>query len=155
MNPHNRPRPDDPELHRSLRELGMLKAPESLIPGVLAAIARRQTAWYRRPATSWPHALQLAFVVCSLAILTGTVVVGSHLLPTFQPVDLRGLLAEPVSRILALFGTLETLLEAGTLIGRVTVGPALFIIAAAASVFYLVLFGLGTAIWRATRQIAG
>ena len=149
----NHHQPDDPELHRTLRELPSLRAPEGLIPGVMSAIARRQTAWYRRPATSWPQSLQLAFVAVALLVLGGAVWIALHHLPAFQPVNLQSLFAAPISKLMALSATLEALLNAGSLVGRVAIGPALLIIAAAASVFYLVLFGMGTALWRATRRI--
>jgi hypothetical protein len=119
----------------------------------MAAIARRQKAWYRQPATSWPLPVQLAFAALSLIALGGALWIAVQALSAFQPVDLRTLLAAPLSRITALTATFDALLDAGALVGRVAIGPALLITVAAASVFYLILFGMGTALWRATHRI--
>lgn len=141
-------RNDDPELHRMLQDLPSLKAPESLISNVMATISQRQMAWYRRPATTWPLSLQLVFAFASIAILTALTWMATDWLPASGGMELRELLIAPIARIVALFGTLETLLRATSLVGRMALGPAVFIVVAICSAFYLVLFGMGTALWR-------
>lgn len=140
--------PDDPELHQMLQDLPSLRAPDSLIGNVMATINQRQVAWYRRPATNWPLSLQLAFAIGSIAVLAGLAWLATGWVPAVDGTQLRDLLVAPVARIVALFGTLETLLRATSLVGRMALGPAILVVIAAFSVFYLVLFGMGTALWR-------
>lgn len=139
---------DDPELHQMLQNLPSLRAPDSLIANVMATISRRQVAWYRRPATTWPLSLQLTFAFGSVAILAVLTWLATGGLPSISGIELRDLLAAPVARVIALFGTLETLLRASSLVGRMALGPAVFVVIAICSTFYLVLFGMGTALWR-------
>jgi len=144
---------DDPQLHRELRAQPMIKAPESLIPGVLALISRRQLAWYRRPATTWPRPLQVGLILVCLTAFAGIAWGTIEIMPALRTIDLRELFAVPVAKIASLSGTLDTLMRVGALLGRTTIAPALLIIAAAGSLFYLVIFGAGTAIMRSAVRI--
>lgn len=139
---------DDPELYRMLQELPSLRAPDSLISNVMGTISQRQVAWYRRPATTWPLSLQLVFAVGSITTLAALAWLVTGWIPATNGAELRELLVAPIARIIALFGTLETLLRATSLVGRMALGPAVFIVIAICSAFYLVLFGMGTALWR-------
>jgi hypothetical protein len=62
----------DPELetfiHRRLRELPDLPAPQTLAPRVLAALQARAQAWWRRAWWDWPLAAQSAFVALALGV---------------------------------------------------------------------------------------
>jgi hypothetical protein len=144
---------DDPRLHRELRALPLIKAPDSLIPGVISLIHERRLAWYRRPATTWPRPLQFALVALSLMAFAGIAWGMIEIVPSLRAIDLRELFATPIAKITALSGTFETLLRVGALVGRTTVGPALIALAAFGSLFYLILFGAGTALWRSAVRI--
>jgi len=140
--------PDDPELHQLLQDIPSLRAPDSLLSNVMASIGQRQAAWCRRPATTWPLGLQLTFGLVSIALLAGLTWLAPGWSPATGGIDLHDLILEPMTRIIAFFGTAETLFRAGSLVGRVTLGPALLVLAALASIFYLALFGMATALWR-------
>ncbi len=131
----------------------MIKAPESLIPGVLSLIRKRQLAWYRRPATTWPRPLQVGLILACLMAFAGITWGMIEIMPALRAIELRELFAVPVAKIAALSGTFETLMRIGSLLGRTTIAPAFLIIAAAGSLFYLVLFGAGTAIMRSADRI--
>jgi hypothetical protein len=139
---------DDPDLHQMLQDLPSLRAPDSLIGNVMATISQRQVAWYRRPASTWPLSLQLGFTFGSIAVLAALVWLATGWLPAFNGIELRELLVAPIARIVALFGTLETLIRATSLVGRMALGPAVLVIVAACSALYLAVFGLSTALWR-------
>jgi hypothetical protein len=144
---------EDPQLHRELRAQPMIKAPESLIPSVLSLIRQRQLAWYRRPATTWSRPLQFGLILACLMAFAGITWGTIEIMPALRAIDLRELFAVPVAKIAALSGTFDALMRAGALLGRTTIAPALLIIAAAGSLFYLVLFGAGTAIMRSAVRI--
>lgn len=57
---------------RVLKALPPLKAPDTLIPRVLAAIEPAASMpWYRRPWQAWPRALQLASLCVAVALCAG------------------------------------------------------------------------------------
>jgi hypothetical protein len=57
---------------RVLKALPPLKAPDTLIPRVLAAIEPAASMrWYRRPWQTWPRALQLALLCVAIALCAG------------------------------------------------------------------------------------
>ncbi len=146
--------PDDPELHQLLQDIPLLRAPECLLSNVMASIGQHQTAWYRRPATTWTLGLQLTFGLVSIALLAGLTWLATGWVPATDGIDLHDLILEPMTRIIAFFGTAETLFRAGSLVGRVTLGPTLLVVAALTSLFYLVLFGMGTALWRSANRMS-
>ena len=145
---------DDPQLHRELRDLPLIKAPDSLIPGVISLIHERRRAWYRRPATTWPRLLQFALVGLGLMAFGGIAWGTIEIIPILRAIDLQELFATPIAKITSLTGTLDTLVRVGTLVGRTAVGPALLALATFGSLFYLILFGAGTAIWRSAVRIS-
>lgn len=58
------------ELHRELLQLPDLKAPGTLIPGVLDRLtASAPSAWYQRAWWHWPIGLRIASALCALALL--------------------------------------------------------------------------------------
>lgn len=64
-------------LHRELRELPDLRAPATLAPRVLAALAARQRApWWKKSWVHWPPGLRLAFLSLSLLVTGGLVYLG-------------------------------------------------------------------------------
>jgi hypothetical protein len=149
----HRNRMDDPELHRILGDLPSLKAPADLIPNVMSTIRQRQLAWYRRPATSWPPAIQIGAIAAMLGLIAGLLWVFGDRLSGLQTLDLRSLVEVPMAKLIALTGTIEVMLKAFTLIGRTTIGPALLLLTALASISFLALFGMGSALWRAVARV--
>ena len=145
---------DDPQLHRELRDLPLIKAPDNLIPGVISLIHERRRAWYRRPATTWPRLLQFALVALGLMAFAGIAWGTIEIIPLLRAIDLRELFATPIAKITALSGTVDTLLRVGALVGRTAVGPAVLALATLGSLFYLILFGAGTALWRSAVRIS-
>jgi len=145
---------DDPQLHRELRDLPLIKAPDSLIPGVISLIHERRRAWYRRPATTWPRLLQFALVGLGLMAFAGITWGTIEIIPILRAIDPQELFATPIAKITSLTGILDTLVRTSALVGRTAVGPALLALATFGSLFYLILFGAGTALWRSTVRIS-
>jgi hypothetical protein len=70
---------------RELRRLPMLRAPQTLLPRVLAAVQKwSRRPWYARTWFTWPTGLQAASVVTLLLLAAG----GAALLPRAQAVAL-------------------------------------------------------------------
>jgi hypothetical protein len=58
------------DLSEELRKLPRLRAPETLLPRVLAALERRAARpWWQRPWLAWPRALQAASVASGLVVM--------------------------------------------------------------------------------------
>jgi hypothetical protein len=74
--------PDDLEqlIDRELRQLPMPRAPETLLPRVLAAADHLRGPWYRRPWLTWPVGWQVA----STTALLGFVVALALVIPALQ-----------------------------------------------------------------------
>jgi len=67
-------------IHRELRALPSLRAPRTLAPRVLAAIAARHAApWFRRSWNTWPLAMKISFFGLGFAALGGLVFLGTVL----------------------------------------------------------------------------
>ena len=64
-------------LNRELRALPAPRAPRTLLPRVMAAVALAQRPWYSRTWLTWPAAWQAVSVVMLLAAVSG----GAMLLP--------------------------------------------------------------------------
>lgn len=65
-------------IHQELRDLPSLKAPKSLGPRVLAAIAAREAApWFRKTWADWPLAMKAVFFILGTAALGGLIAAGS------------------------------------------------------------------------------
>lgn len=61
-------------IHNELRDLPDLKAPKSLGPRVLAAIAARQQApWWQKSWSDWPFSMKAVFLIMGISILGGLV----------------------------------------------------------------------------------
>lgn len=54
-------------LHVELRRLPNLRAPDTLVPRVRGALARRAVQWWRQPWLEWPRAWQTASAALLLA----------------------------------------------------------------------------------------
>lgn len=139
------------KLHQQLRNLPDMEAPASLIPNVMAAIRKREAAvraWYRRPATTWPPALQIALGVAALLVfLLG--VHGVHQLTAEASIAANnGPLEAFSAQLLKVWSLIKAVGVTASAIFRVAIGPVLIIVAAAACAAYLALLGLGSVVWR-------
>ncbi len=79
MNDVNEQRLAD-RVHRELRHLPDRRAPATLAPRVMAAIAARQRApWWQQAWTDWPQGLRLAFLTFSLGLAGALIAAGWQL----------------------------------------------------------------------------
>lgn len=65
--------PDDLDrvLDRELKQLPGPRAPQTLLPRVMAAAAQARVPWYRQPWVAWPADAQTASVAVLLVVLAG------------------------------------------------------------------------------------
>lgn len=145
MNDPNEQRLAD-RLHRKLRALPDLKAPRTLAPRVLAALAARQSlAWYRKSWTHWPVGMRLLFLVVSFGVLGGLVYAGSHL-PQF--LELAGGVGDSVVGSFAWFKPyvdgVTRLLGTLVLVGKAIPPQLLWWLGAMIGLAYALCVGLGT-----------
>lgn len=147
--------PWEKRLHEELRQLPELTAPATLLPNVMAAIRARESrvlAWYRRPATTWPPAWRIALGVAALGLFA-LLVAGVQLLwpglPAWIDSPLLSRIANTVSLV---WSTTATLVDAFSLVVRDSLSPVLLAIAGGACLSYLILFGAGSALWRAAMR---
>lgn len=134
-------------VHRTLRELPLRRAPPTLESRVLGALERRaELSWWRRSFTHWPLAARAAFlVICCvlvrLAFLGGTTAVaGVHSLYE------SGAPAASWARQGVVF--MASLWNLGALLMRTSPPTWLCVSIAVCAVLYVVLFGLGAAVYR-------
>lgn len=134
------------QIHRELNQLPNLKAPNTLGPRVLAAIAARQEApWWKKSWADWPIGMKSLFFVMGLTIVSGLVMAGISA-PQFSELasgvteSIAGLFAsakpyfEPFAR---LSSSIAPTLEAA--------GPKLFwYLAALLGIAYATCIALGT-----------
>ncbi len=134
------------QIHRELHQLPGLKAPKTLGPRVLAAIAARQEApWWKKSWVAWPTSMKLAFLVMGTAAIAGLVLAGSAI-PQF------GTLTSGVTESVGgMFVSLKPYYEVvARLVGSVglaigAAGPKLYwYLAALIGVAYATCIGLGT-----------
>jgi hypothetical protein len=152
--------PSDERLHRTLNRLPDMQAPDTLIPGVLAAIRAREAAaaapivaWYRRPATTWPPALRIALGVSTLTVL-GILAFGAHQLwPVGDPSGTPGFLSQVWDLLDAIASTVRTLIGACFIaLRRYASSPVLMACVGMVAVSYFALLGIGGAVWRTAMQ---
>jgi hypothetical protein len=133
-------------VHGELRRLPDRRAPVTLAPRVMAALAARQQApWWRQSWSHWPPGMRLAFLNLCLALAGGLVMVGLQL-PPFN--ELTSELTRP------LLGWIDTARPYGLLLLRL--GDAVWLVvksapphvlwlcAAAVGLGYAFCVGLGT-----------
>lgn len=151
--------PDDARLHAALRALPEHRAPDTLIPGVLAAIRAREHAatipapWYHRPATTWPPALRIALGTIAMAVVTALAFIPQLLGIGGETASAGSALARAWDTVLALLGAVRTILSACATAVQGTAGTHWLVGGAAVMFFsYLVLLGIGGAIWRTASQ---
>ena len=106
----------EPRIDRALRELPLLRAPDTLLPRVSAAVqAWIRRPWYERAWFTWPLALRVAGIATLALLLAGASVVAPDIfaLARASAADLvtRVLERLPVG-LLRFEASLSTLLEA-------------------------------------------
>ena len=153
--------PSDARLHAALRRLPDHRAPDTLVPNVLAAIRARELAvaapmqspWYRRPATTWPAGLRVGLGVLAAALLT-LLGFAPHLLGLADEGSALRLSASQLwGKVDAILGALSALGSACLAVLRDSAGSPYVIGAAAVILFsYFALLGIGGAVWRTASE---
>jgi hypothetical protein len=145
-------------LHEELRKLPEMDAPASLVPNVMAVIRARQEmmarAWWQRPATTWPLALQAALGAVALALFAMLVLAGHAVAPAVASPEEAGLVAQAGAKLGSLWNTSIALVNALGLVVQETLSPVLLAVIAGACFSYVALLGIGGALWRSVLQHA-
>jgi len=136
-------------IHRELRQLPPLKAPETLVARVFTAIeSRAHQPWWRKSWMNWPSSMRLAFVVGVCALAIGFLYLGFEFSSEVPAGTLItkvsawfGFLAPLWNIIAALGNALVLVLRAG---GQLLFWGTLALVAA----MYLTCVGLGTLCYR-------
>lgn len=160
----NMPRPEDPSdarLHAALRSLPDHRAPDTLIPGVLAAIRAREqaaaalarTPWYRRPVTRWPAGLRIALGLVAISLVVALAYAPELFALTGPGSALDAMLVRAWDTMAALAGALRTLAGACSSALRASAASPYLLGGAAVVLFsYFALLGIGGAVWRTASQ---
>ena len=136
-------------IHRELRQLPPLKAPETLVARVFTAIeSRAHQPWWKKSWMNWPSSMRLAFVVGVCALASGFLYVGfqfSSEVPagavSTKVSEWFGFLAPLWNLIAALGNAFVLVVRAG---GQLLFWCTVAFVAAA----YLTCVGLGTLCYR-------
>ncbi|HLW25131.1 MAG TPA: hypothetical protein VKT22_12295 [Steroidobacteraceae bacterium] len=136
-------------VHAALRSLEPVRAPRSLEARVLEAIEQRAAQpWWRTSFARWPRAARVGFVVASLMLVAGAMLLGHApaaeslmTLPAHPLAAVPG--ASQAQALLASYLVLRAALEHAV--------PASWVYFAllASGTLYALLFGLGAAAYRA------
>jgi hypothetical protein len=106
---------------RELRQLPALRAPQTLLPRVLAAVQQwSQRPWYARAWFTWPVAAQIASAAALVLI-----VVGSALLITGAQIAVDETSARLLSRVSPFAQSAEATVNAARVLWRALVEPLL------------------------------
>ncbi|MGC8990544.1 MAG: hypothetical protein ACP5MD_10505 [Verrucomicrobiia bacterium] len=140
-------------LDRELKSLPDHRAPPTLVPRVLAAIAARSTCpWYRRSWSTWPAGVRLAATAVVLVAAAASVLGWADFART---AGLFGAAADVVSDVFYLADAIVNLVvlvasAVATGLGR-AYGPFLIGLAAVLIAMYVCCIGCGTLIYRLAR----
>jgi predicted lysophospholipase L1 biosynthesis ABC-type transport system permease subunit len=140
-------------LDRELKSLPDLRAPPTLAPRVLAAIAARSSCpWYRQSWSAWPVGVRILATVVVLLAAAASVLGWASLVRT---PDLFGAAEEVVSDVFYLAGAIVNLVglvltAVATSLSRAC-GPFLIGLAAVLIAMYLCCLGCGTLLYRLAR----
>jgi len=137
------------EIDRRLRELPVIKAPQQLIPQVLAAIqAQSCQPWWKRSWLCWPTGIRFGFLFVCFA-LVAAIGYGVSQIPA------TSLVTAPLTEATSWFGFLKPLVAVVTALSNALVlliraGGQVFLwsLAAVAALMYLTCVGLGTVCYR-------
>jgi hypothetical protein len=136
---------------QALQQLPARRAPATLAPRVLAALAKQRVLpWYRRPWLNWPRHLQLLSLVLFAGIIGA---LGWFLLPHAEALNVATAkqtlaLSEGVRPVSVTVGVLSTLGNALVLVLGNVKGWVLAAGLGALAFLYCSCLGLGTACWR-------
>jgi hypothetical protein len=153
--------PSDARLLAALRRMPDHRAPDTLIPGVLAALRAREhaaaalarTPWYRRPVTRWPSGMRIALALLALALVAALAFAPQLLVHTSEGSALQAAFTRAWDILAALTGALRTLLGAcATALRDSATSPYLLGGAAVVLFSYFALLGIGGAVWRTASQ---
>jgi hypothetical protein len=134
-----------------LRQVPARRAPASLAPRILQAIARqRALPWYRRPWMEWPRLYQVITAVATLLILGAG---GWWILPHADAVSLSAATEaasqlEAVREVSVTAGVLKSLGQALLLVVRSLHAWVLAALLGLAALIWTTTLGLGTVCWR-------
>lgn len=135
-------------IDRELRALPAPRAPRSLLPRVMAAVAARHVMpWYRRGWANWPPLWQVASLVAVVALSAGVVVSWPYLstvAATLRP-DVGAFVP---SQVRALTGAVAEGLDATRVLWRVLVEPVIGYVVAFVLTMFLACVAFGTALDR-------
>ena len=135
------------DTHRRLRRLPTPKAPRSLSPRVMAAIAMSHRApWYSRAWTTWPLGWQVASALSACSILIGLGWGGPHLVAWFGPMSWPSLTLPSVVTDAA--RPLSVAWDISRIVYRTTVEPFLGYLAVAMFAMTAVCVAFGAALDR-------
>lgn len=135
----------------TLKQLPQRRAPATLAPRVMAALARqRALPWYQQPWFRWPRHLQvLAFLLAGTLLAGLAWVIAPHGdTLSLESARLAASQLELVKPVTTTFDTLGTLGHAGTLLLKNLSGWVLAAALGGAAVVWCSTLGLGTATWR-------
>lgn len=153
--------PSDARLHAALRRMPDHRAPDTLIPGVLAVIRAREqaaaalarTPWYRRPVTRWPTGMRIALAVLALALVAGLAFAPQFFALTGEGSALQAAFTRTWDIFATMTGALRTLLSACATALRGSASSPYLLGGAAVVLFsYFALLGIGGAVWRTASQ---
>ncbi|TVR54032.1 MAG: hypothetical protein EA425_02575 [Puniceicoccaceae bacterium] len=151
----NNPRPDAPDrLGRALRDLPPLRAPATLTPRVMAALARRESAWWRRPVPSWPLPARAALCGFGAVVLTLLIFVQPQVFSWIGQTHIAQGLLQAGSQVLQTVTTLASLAGAIGLALQKAAGPVFLLSLGLTAVLALGLYGLLAATRSSCRFLA-
>jgi hypothetical protein len=132
-------------IHRELKDLPELTAPESLIGRVASALERRSAApWYRRSWPTWPVALQAASLALLVILFAGICLAGWQLSQTAACRIAVSGAGEVISRLSLIANTFEALTGAAVLVIQKLGTGFLVVCLFAAGLAYALCVGLST-----------
>lgn len=136
----------------ALRQLPERKAPATLAPRVLAAVARLQARpWYRRPWAHWPNDMRWLTMIALTAIVAGLFWAAAHTRLTPPP-----MLAEVDAQVAASLKPASAFVSAADVVGRSlrdavrsALGPwTLAVVLTVFGSLWAATLGLGATCWR-------
>jgi len=148
MNP-----PPDPRLEalldRELKQLPPLRAPQTLMPRVLAALRVQARPWHQRPWLTWPRPWQALSAAALFALLAGA----GWFLPGITANGFTHA-SQLGQQLLATLGgwadSLGTVVNAGFVVWRALMQPFLVYALAFAALLFAMSIGVGSAFYRLT-----
>ncbi len=134
-------------IHRELRKLPELRAPDTLIPRVRAALANKVCQpWWQRPLLTWPLALRLAFIALLLGSLGAAGFYGAEISYGWDFVVQK--ITQPFASFAPLWERLASLTNAVLVLFRALNSHFLIYAAILLGVMYLACVGIGTLCFR-------